>query len=427
MSDFAIRIDGVGKRYQLGQRESYRTLRDGISNAAANTVRRFRSAGQPKPANTYADSQDHKHIWALRDVSLDVGHGEILGVIGHNGAGKSTLLKIVSRITSPTEGRVVFRGRLGSLLEVGTGFHPELTGRENIYLNGTILGLTRADIKRRFDEIVAFSEVEDFLDTPVKRYSSGMHVRLAFAVAAHLEPDILIVDEVLAVGDAAFQSKCLGKMGDVAGEGRTILFVSHNMNAIQRLCPTSILFERGRMVASGSTRDIAGAYLSSGVSNSRPGAWIDASQMRRSGSGAVSVQELQYRSDNAETQFQPYPGGPMEVTLKVLSDAWRSINSVAIILYDKNGTKLINADTISLGRTIELAKGTTLLRITIDALYLNPGSYTLGWWLANHRAEVFDFCDSAIELDLIDNQESQFGIQPPADGAVMCTFTVDSW
>ena len=425
MSDVAIRIEGLGKRYQLGQRESYKTLRDGISNVATDTIRRFRNAGQSKPrANNNAHPRDDNHIWALRDVSLDVGQGEIVGVIGHNGAGKSTLLKILSRITSPTEGRVVLRGRLGSLLEVGTGFHPELTGRENIYLNGTILGLTRADIKRKFDEIVAFSEVEEFLDTPVKRYSSGMHVRLAFAVAAHLEPDILIVDEVLAVGDAAFQSKCLGKMGDVAREGRTILFVSHNMNAIQRLCPNSVLFEQGRLVASGSTRDIAGGYLSSGIRNSLPDTWIDASYMRRSGSGAVSVQELQYRSDNPDVQFRPYPGGPLEVTLKIFSDAPRTINSLALTLYDKHGTKLINADTLSLGQSTELDRGVNLVKLNIDALHLNPGSFTLGWWLGNHAAELFDFCESSISLDLIDNQTHRLGIRPSSDGIVTCSFEV---
>src|SRR5712691_3252284 len=227
VTDFAIRVEGLGKRYRIGERERYRALRDTIADAIKAPLRRLRSGRPSLVDNT---------IWALRDVSLEVAPGEVFGVIGHNGAGKSTLLKILSRITAPSEGRAELRGRVGSLLEVGTGFHPELTGRENVYLNGAILGMRRSEVRRKFDDIVAFAEVEQFLDTPVKRYSSGMAVRLAFAVAAHLEPEILIVDEVLAVGDAAFQRKCLGKMESVGREGRTVLFVSHNMAAVTHLC-----------------------------------------------------------------------------------------------------------------------------------------------------------------------------------------------
>src|SRR5215213_9664531 len=214
-------------------------------------VRRLRASAPPATDNT---------IWALKDVSLEVGSGEVLGVIGHNGAGKSTLLKILSRITEPTEGRVEVHGRVGSLLEVGTGFHPELTGRENIYLNGAILGMKRSEIARRFDEMVAFAEVERFIDTPVKRYSSGMYLRLAFAVAAHLEPEILLVDEVLAVGDLEFQAKCLGKMGAVAREGRTVFFVSHNTQAVRQLCSRAILLEHGRVSADGPTDSTLAVY-----------------------------------------------------------------------------------------------------------------------------------------------------------------------
>jgi len=215
-----------------------------------------------------------EEVWALKDVSFEIKRGEAVGIIGRNGAGKSTLLKILSRITEPTEGRVTIRGRVASLLEVGTGFHSELTGRENIYLNGTILGMTRAEIKRKFDEIVAFSEVERYLDTPVKRYSSGMYVRLAFSVAAHLEPEILVVDEVLAVGDAAFQKKCLGKMEDVAHEGRTVLFVSHNMAAINAICEKSILLQSGTIRQIGSSADIVSLYLQSDVNKGNEIKWI---------------------------------------------------------------------------------------------------------------------------------------------------------
>jgi len=224
-SEFAVQAEGVSKRYRLGERESYRALRDVLGGALTAPMRRTR---QP--------TRQRAEIWALDGVSFVLERGEVLGLIGANGAGKSTLLKVLSRITEPTKGRVVLRGRVGSLLEVGTGFHPELTGRENILLNGTILGMRRAEITRRFDEIVEFAGVEKFLDTPVKRYSSGMQVRLGFAVAAHLEPEILLVDEVLAVGDAEFQQKCLGKMRDVTREGRTVVFVSHNLAAVRALC-----------------------------------------------------------------------------------------------------------------------------------------------------------------------------------------------
>src|SRR4030066_1519635 len=229
-----IEITNLSKQYRIGKREPYKMLRDTIVNTVKAPLRVFSKNG----------ADEDNTVWALKDVSFEVNEGEILGIIGRNGAGKTTLLKILSRITEPTEGEIRIRGRVGSLLEVGTGFHPELTGRENIFLNGAILGMRKEEIKKKFDEIVAFAETEKFLDTPVKRYSSGMYVRLAFAVAAHLEPEILIIDEVLAVGDAEFQKKCLGKMEDVSkSEGRTVLFVSHNLDAVQRLCTNSILLE----------------------------------------------------------------------------------------------------------------------------------------------------------------------------------------
>ena len=254
MGDIAIRVENLGKMYRIGGRqERYKRFTETVMDTLAAPLRRLRTIGQPiPPAET---------LWALKDVSFEVKKGEVVGIIGRNGAGKSTLLKILSRITEPTEGEVRLHGRVGSLLEVGTGFHPELTGRENIYLNGTILGMKRSEIERKFDEIVAFAEIEKFLDTPVKRYSSGMYVRLAFAVAAHLEPEILVVDEVLAVGDAQFQKKCLGKMDDVAKGGRTVLFVSHNMAAIQNLCQTAILLNYGRVLTSGKTKLVIDKYL----------------------------------------------------------------------------------------------------------------------------------------------------------------------
>lgn len=248
-----IQVDHISKSYRLGTRQNYATLRDDIVKALKAPLAALRGQRRPK-AET---------LWALEDISFDVGPGQVLGIIGRNGAGKSTLLKILSSITEPTSGTARLYGRIGSLLEVGTGFHGELTGRENIYLNGTILGMKRREIESRFDEIVAFSEVERFLDTPVKHYSSGMYTRLAFSVAAHLDPEILVVDEVLAVGDAAFQRKCLGKMGDVARQGRTILFVSHNMAAIQQLTHSCVVLEGGRLIYHGPTETAIGKYLCS--------------------------------------------------------------------------------------------------------------------------------------------------------------------
>ncbi len=258
MSDVVIRCEGLGKKYRIGANRHgrYVALRDVLAE-------RFRSWGRRLAGRGRGDSGgSYEEIWALRDVSFEVKRGECVGIIGRNGAGKSTLLKLLSRITEPTEGRIRLRGRVASLLEVGTGFHPELTGRENIYLNGAILGMKRAEIRRKFDAIAAFAEVEKFLDTPVKHYSSGMYMRLAFAVAAHLEPEILIVDEVLAVGDAAFQKKCLGKMGEVAREGRTVLFVSHNMHAVSLLCIRAMFLCAGRLLGIGQTESQIRSYLS---------------------------------------------------------------------------------------------------------------------------------------------------------------------
>lgn len=267
MSDIAIKVEGLGKRYRIGaNQQAYKTLKEKLTQTAATPFRALRSlAGR----NGHVSSNGHKSktemIWALKDVSFEIKRGEVVGIIGRNGAGKSTLLKILSRITDPTEGYADITGRIASLLEVGTGFQPELTGRENIFLNGSILGMKHAEIIKRFDEIVAFAEVERFIDTPVKHYSSGMYLRLAFGVAAHLDPEILLVDEVLAVGDAAFQKKCLGKMSDVAREGRTVLFVSHNLGAVNQLCGSAIWLDKGCLELEGPTEQVVTSYLSSGA------------------------------------------------------------------------------------------------------------------------------------------------------------------
>lgn len=271
MNGIAIRAENLGKRYRIGQYiANYRTLRDVIVEAAAFPMRRIRGGDLRQPSKN-----EPEMIWALRNTSFELQRGQVLGIIGRNGAGKSTLLKLLSRVTEPTEGVAEIHGRVGSLLEVGTGFHPELTGRENIYLNGAILGMKRKEIDRKFDEIVAFAEVEPFIDTPVKRYSSGMYLRLAFAVAAHLEPEILVVDEVLAVGDAEFQRKCLGKMSEVAHEGRTILFVSHNMSAIARLTQDTIVLDQGRIVCFAPTSEAIDFYMTAHMTQAGERCWVD--------------------------------------------------------------------------------------------------------------------------------------------------------
>jgi len=271
----AIRVQNLGKRYKIGAAQTkfrYGMLRDVLVDAVTAPIR-FVSSMLRRPNSASRISKYENFIWALKDVSFDVEEGQVLGIVGRNGAGKSTLLKVLSRVTEPTRGTVSIRGRVGSLLEVGTGFHPELTGRENIYMNGAILGMKRAEIERKFDEMVEFSEVGQFIETPVKRYSSGMYLRLAFAVAAHLEPEILVVDEVLAVGDAEFQRKCLGKMGDVAQQGRTVLFVSHNMSAILRLTHEAIVLNKGKMLMRGPTQEAVDFYLSSGQAQTGERSW----------------------------------------------------------------------------------------------------------------------------------------------------------
>ena len=287
-----IRVENLGKRYRIGQREApYATLRESLVQAAVSPINRLRRALN-RNGNGSADSE--RHIWALKDVSFEVKPGEVVGIIGRNGAGKSTLLKILSRVTEPTEGKVDLYGRVGSLLEVGTGFHPELTGRENIYLNGAILGMRRSEIARKFDEIVAFAEVEKFIDTPVKHFSSGMYMRLAFAVAAHLEPEILVVDEVLAVGDAQFQKRCLGKIGDVAKGGRTVVFVSHQLGMIETLCKNAICLVQGRVHKFGPVGDIVRDYL---TNSSHIYSDLHILKLYRNGNGKVRLTDFWIEDD----------------------------------------------------------------------------------------------------------------------------------
>ncbi len=301
MNKTAISISNIGKEYKIGEKVEYGSLREDLTNFISSGVKKLVSKQDGSNGAEKITAQDY--FWSLKDISFDIGRGEIMGIIGRNGAGKSTLLKIIAGITEPTEGRINIYGRIASLLEVGTGFHQELTGRENIYLNGAILGMRRTEIDSKFDEIVAFSEVEKFIDTPVKFYSTGMRVRLGFSVAAHLEPEILLIDEVLAVGDAAFQKKCLGKLNNVAtSEGRTVLFVSHDMTAILSLCNRTILLENGKVVAQGKTDQVVQQYLGAVVTNSTAPLEL---REDRTGDGSVLITSLSIENSNANNPIKP--------------------------------------------------------------------------------------------------------------------------
>jgi len=326
-------------------------------------------------------------------------------VIGNNGAGKSTLLKIFSHITHPTEGRAVMRGRIGSLLEVGSGFHPELTGAENIRLNGAILGMSRSEVQARFDEIVAFSGLERFLDTPVKRYSTGMYMRLAFAVAAHLEPEILVVDEVLAVGDAEFQEKCIGRMSELSsGHGRTVLFVSHNLDAVRQLCPRSIWLENGHVRADGPTADVVHGYLQQNVAMTSAGSWTDLTKAHRMGTGEVRFDGVCFVGPD-DPEGAPRSGGRLTVDVSVTAHRRVKVNSLAVKVSLPHGPVLIAADPVIDGDVpLEFAPGEHRVRVEIDSVDLSPGSYTIGVSMARGRSgrawSVFDAVDDAVQLDL---------------------------
>jgi lipopolysaccharide transport system ATP-binding protein len=418
MTSIAIRTEMLGKRYRIGVlAERPRTLREAITLAMSAPVRNFR---QLRGAASPSAGDGLDLIWALRDVSFEVQEGEVVGIIGRNGAGKTTLLKLLCRITEPTTGFADIYGRVGSLLEVGTGFHHELTGRDNIYLSGSILGMDRGYIDRRFDEIVQFAAIESFLDTPVKRYSSGMYLRLAFAVAAHLEPEVLIVDEVLAVGDAEFQKKCLGKMDTVAREGRTVLFVSHNLDAIQRLCSRSILLERGTLIADGPTSTVVTRYMSSTAVGLAPGTWIDLSGAARRGTGAVRVQAVTYSSGNAALGFHPYSNGPLEFLLAVDSNSSRYVGGIAVSISSLSGARLVNANSVLFGMGLALRKGRSFIRLRIKSLHLTPGTYRVSLWLADpisaksSSRAAYDWVEDAIEIEVVSDKVVGFGLKAAA-------------
>ena len=341
MSDVVISAEQLGKKYTIGhaaQRERYTALRDVLARGVHTAIRKARDFVQGR---AIIEGDEIEEIWALRDVSFDVKRGEVIGVIGRNGAGKSTLLKIFSRITEPSEGRVTIKGRVASLLEVGTGFHPELTGRENIFLNGAILGMARDEINRKFNEIVAFAEIEKFLDTPVKRYSSGMYVRLAFAVAAHVEPEILIVDEVLAVGDAEFQKRCLGKMDEIAEkQGRTVLFVSHNMATINRLCKRCILLDAGRVMADGNPPNVTGLYMTSDTGTMASRVWSEPGIRPGDAVARLNAVRVLQSGEVAESIDIRYPVD-IEMDYECLAEGAQLLSALAF--FDGQGTHLFTS------------------------------------------------------------------------------------
>ena len=379
----AVVAHGVSKQYRLGQRTGYELLSEKFGE-------RLRSIGRGRPRR--------EDFWAVRDIDFEVAAGETFGIIGHNGAGKSTLLKILSRVTPPTTGRVDLAGRVGSLLEVGTGFHAELTGRENIFLNGAILGMRRGEIARKFDEIVEFSEVEQFIDTPVKRYSSGMYLRLAFAVAAHLEPEILVVDEVLSVGDLSFQEKCLGRMQHVASEGRTVLFVSHNLPAVAKLCSRAMLLSEGRKIGEGDTQTMIEQYV--GLVRKRVASRLDDREDRK-GSGRIRFTDLLLESGERRVD-QPVTGEDLDVILRFQTTQGKvRAPAFAVAVYTMMGALMLQCQSDVAGFAFDEAPAAGEVRLRLPRLPLPAGSYTVNL-MAAASGEVADWVQHAIEMTVVD-------------------------
>lgn len=411
----ALEVNGLGKIYRLGSVGT---------GTLSHDLNRFwhRIRGKEDPYLEVgtenvrsAGSGNTPYVWALKDVSFDVNPGEVLGIIGRNGAGKSTLLKILSKITAPSTGEIKIRGRIASLLEVGTGFHPELTGRENIYLNGAILGMRRHEIQKKFDEIVNFSGCEKYIDTPVKRYSSGMYVRLAFAVAAHLESEILIVDEVLAVGDAEFQKKCIGKMQDVSSAmGRTVLFVSHDLNAMARLCPSALLMNNGSIYARGGTFDMIGKYFSE--LGKRP-----LGALQRTGSGEIRLEDIQLLDARGQDTKSLISGKPFSVRMHV--HMLRNIAPAHFAVTIKNafGTKVTSSWTNFTGQHIHIHQGDTQqIDFHFSELSLVPGEYSLISYI-NSGNEVIEMIDDVLLFSVLESAEAGFNRYPSISEGLVIT------
>jgi lipopolysaccharide transport system ATP-binding protein len=408
MTEYAIRAEGLGKQYRIGgPRVRYRTMRDTLVESVQAPFRRARALLQ---GQAYGAAGLQEVIWALRDVSFEVKQGEVIGLIGRNGAGKSTLLKILSRITAPTEGYIEGFGRVGSLLEVGTGFHPELTGRENVYLNGAILGMSRREIDDKLDEIVSFAEVEKFIDTPVKHYSSGMYLRLAFAVAAHLEPEILLVDEVLAVGDAAFQKKCLGRMNDVARAGRTVVFVSHNMAAISNLCNRCLLLDGGQVILNGDTATVVGQYLSTVHDR----ASIDLAERKdRTGDGRFRFQKIWMTDETGEPISSVASGGEMSFVLEYKAASGETLSNVktAINVRDLHGQVLFDLGTHFTDNDFDSLAGQGQLRCHVPSLPLIADTYIVSLWASANNIDS-DFIENAFQFTVTRSDFYGTGVYP---------------
>jgi lipopolysaccharide transport system ATP-binding protein len=388
MRDIAFKIENLGKLYRIGARQEYRTLRETlVSNIKRLNIKRL-------------DQKDDNLIWALKDVSFGVKQGEVVGIIGRNGAGKSTLLKVLSHITEPTKGRVSLYGRVGSLLEVGTGFHPELTGRENIYLNGAILGMKKAEIVRKFDEIVDFSEIEKFLDTPVKRYSSGMYVRLAFAVAAHLEPDILLIDEVLAVGDVAFQRKCFGKIGDVVKQGRAVLLVSHNLAAIQALCSRALLLHGGDLVEDGLPSEVVRHYLS--LLSTGPDQQSVSLLPRVTGGNEVRLIAIELVDENELVTDSFEFGSEMRIRFTIrVKDKRRKFFSIEWLISTDYGEKVFYCSTSPQQSTlIQVVDEVVTVECRVLSLHLASGSYFINCLLSVPHQERLDEVEGVARFNI---------------------------
>ncbi|MGI9597946.1 MAG: ABC transporter ATP-binding protein [Acidimicrobiales bacterium] len=421
--DTVIVAEAVSKRYLLGEREQYMALRDVLAGG-------FRRGG----------SGPREELWALRDVSFSVAQGEVVGIIGRNGAGKSTLLKILSRITTPTEGQIRMRGRIGSLLEVGSGFHPELTGMENVFLNGAILGMTRAEIRAKLDEIVGFAEMEQFITTPVKHYSVGMFMRLAFAVAAHLDSEILIVDEVLAVGDARFQQKCLAKMGEVARSGRSVLFVSHNLEATQALCDRGLLLDHGSLALDGTATEVVEHYRKLAGVTTRSGDQLDLTDVNREGTGQARFTDIAVVAGGRSPAGRSMADGPgrpagpeldlespgrairagdsLALTIGIDAKVPLDVASFGLTLSTEGGVLLLNLDSGDGGKPTVLAAGRNRIDAVIPRLHLAAGRYRLGLRLANPvttriGSGAIDMLDPALVIQVDDNPGPEIGDDRP--------------
>jgi lipopolysaccharide transport system ATP-binding protein len=412
MSEPVIKVEHLSKRYRIGTNQTrYGSLRESLTDALRAPFKK-RQAGQDEP----------DFIWALKDVSFEVEQGEVLGIIGRNGAGKSTLLKILARITKPNEGKVRLRGRVGSLLEVGTGFHPELTGRENIYLNGAVLGMKRLEIQRKFDEIVDFAEIEQFLDTPVKHYSSGMYMRLAFSVAAHLEPEVLLVDEVLAVGDASFQKKCLGKMSEVARGGRTVFFVSHQMGAIRNLSDRCLLLSEGTLIFEGIVEETIRKYLTTYSFYS--GTW---NRSIKDNTGPLFFERIYITNSKGEITGSILSSEDFTINMRIENNSQVEIRNlqVHIRMVNSEGTPIFTTSNNDVfGNANKIINGTNNLSVTIPGKFLQSGSYSFIAAIIVPRTKLYDIVDNQIPILIEDNSPKN---SPIHDGRLGIVTPILSW